>query len=100
VCRTARASDDLARGSFDLGHAVLSPLCKLLEDVSRIAPGAAVADPVHARSGRTPCKRRPTRDVWATLHSAVSRPFAKPKSGRIALKLINYYGEEVLKIYR
>jgi adenine-specific DNA-methyltransferase len=38
-------------------------------------------------------------DVWDTLASMVSRPFPKPKSGRIAVKVINRYGDEVLKVY-
>jgi len=29
----------------------------------------------------------------------VSRPFAKPKTGKIAVKVINHYGDEVLKVY-
>jgi adenine-specific DNA-methyltransferase len=37
--------------------------------------------------------------AWATLHSATSRPFPKPRSGRIAVKVINHYGDEVLKVY-
>jgi adenine-specific DNA-methyltransferase len=37
--------------------------------------------------------------AWATLHSAVSRPFPEPRSGRIAVKVINHYGDEVLKVY-
>jgi len=37
--------------------------------------------------------------AWATLHSAKSRPFPKPKSGRLAVKVINHYGDEVLKVY-
>jgi adenine-specific DNA-methyltransferase len=37
--------------------------------------------------------------AWATLYSATSRPFPKPKSGRIAVKVINHYGDEVLKVY-
>ncbi len=39
-------------------------------------------------------------DAWSTLYSDVSRPFAKPKSGRIAVKVINYLGDEVMKVYR
>ena len=39
-------------------------------------------------------------DGWATLYSAVSRPFPKPKSGQIAVKVINHYGDEELKVYR
>jgi adenine-specific DNA-methyltransferase len=38
-------------------------------------------------------------EAWATLHSAVSRPFSKPSTGRIAVKVINHYGDEVLKVY-
>jgi adenine-specific DNA-methyltransferase len=39
-------------------------------------------------------------DAWATLYSATSRPFPKPTSGQIAVKVINHYGDEVLKVYR
>jgi len=38
-------------------------------------------------------------EAWATLYSPVSRPFDKPESGRIAVKVINHYGDEVLKVY-
>ena len=31
-------------------------------------------------------------DAWATLHSATSRPFPRPESGRIAVKVINHLG--------
>ncbi|MFQ5763562.1 MAG: DNA methyltransferase [Rhodospirillales bacterium] len=37
--------------------------------------------------------------AWATLYSATSRPFPKPATGRIAVKVINHYGDEVLKVY-
>jgi len=37
--------------------------------------------------------------AWATLCSTVSRPFAPPTTGKIAVKLINHYGDEVLKVY-
>ena len=37
--------------------------------------------------------------AWSALYSTVSRPFAKPDSGRIAVKVINHYGDEVLKVY-
>jgi len=33
----------------------------------------------------------------ATLFTTKSRPFPKPESGRIAVKVVNYYGDEVLK---
>ena len=38
--------------------------------------------------------------AWATLYSTVSRPFPRPSTGRIAVKVINHYGDEVLKVYR
>jgi len=31
--------------------------------------------------------------------STVSRPFPRPASGRIAVKVINHYGDEILKVY-
>lgn len=37
--------------------------------------------------------------AWATLYSDVSRPFARPKTGRIAVKVINHFGDEVLKVF-
>jgi adenine-specific DNA-methyltransferase len=39
-------------------------------------------------------------DAWATLYSAESRPFARPKAGKIAVKLINHFGDEVMKVFR
>ena len=38
--------------------------------------------------------------VWATLRSDTSRPFVKPQSGRIAVKVINRLGDEVMKVFR
>jgi len=37
--------------------------------------------------------------AWSSLYSTVSRPFDKPKTGKIAVKVINHYGDEVLKVY-
>lgn len=37
-------------------------------------------------------------DAWSELYSTVSRPFPKPKTGKIAIKVINHYGDEVMKI--
>jgi adenine-specific DNA-methyltransferase len=39
-------------------------------------------------------------EAWATLNSDVSRPFDKPKTGRIAVKVINHLGDEVMKVFR
>ncbi|HXA42245.1 MAG TPA: site-specific DNA-methyltransferase [Candidatus Solibacter sp.] len=38
-------------------------------------------------------------EAWATLNQTVSRPFPKPSTGRIAIKVINDYGDEVVKVY-
>jgi len=37
--------------------------------------------------------------AWASLYSTVSRPFAPPETGKIAIKVINHYGDEVLKVF-
>jgi adenine-specific DNA-methyltransferase len=37
--------------------------------------------------------------AWASLYSTVSRPFDKPESGKIAIKVINHYGDEVLRVH-
>lgn len=39
-------------------------------------------------------------EAWSTLNSDVSRSFDKPKSGRIAVKVINHLGDEVMKVFR
>ena len=38
--------------------------------------------------------------AWSALYRTVSQPFPAPKSGRIAVKVINHYGDEVLKVFR
>ena len=38
-------------------------------------------------------------DAWASLYSTVSRPFARPETGKLAVKVINHYGDEVLQAY-
>lgn len=37
---------------------------------------------------------------WSKLYSATSQPFDPPRSGKIAVKVINHYGDEVLKVYK
>ncbi len=36
--------------------------------------------------------------LWSSLHSATSQPFDPPPSGKIAVKVINHYGDEVMKV--
>jgi len=40
------------------------------------------------------------REAWESLRRTVSRPFPKPETGKIAVKVINHYGDEVLKVYQ
>jgi len=37
--------------------------------------------------------------AWSTLYSTTSRPFDPPSTGKIAVKVINHYGDEVLKVF-
>ena len=39
------------------------------------------------------------KDAWESIHSDLSRPFDIPETGRIAVKIINHLGDEVLKVY-
>ena len=55
-------------------------------------------DPYNAL--KTTLKAEINEEAWATLHSDTSRPFAKPQSGRIAVKVINHLGDEVMKVFR
>jgi adenine-specific DNA-methyltransferase len=48
---------------------------------------------------RTTLKAEIDPEAWATLNSDTSRPFDKPKSGRIAVKVINHLGDEVMKVF-
>jgi adenine-specific DNA-methyltransferase len=49
---------------------------------------------------KTTLKAEINEEAWATLHSDTSRAFRKPKSGRIAVKVINHLGDEVMKVFR
>jgi len=49
---------------------------------------------------KTTLKAEIDPEAWATLNSDTSRPFDKPKSGRIAVKVINHLGDEVMKVFK
>ena len=49
---------------------------------------------------KTTLKAEIDPEAWATLNSDTSRAFDKPKSGRIAVKVINHLGDEVMKVFR
>ena len=52
------------------------------------------------KSLKTTLKAEINQEAWETLHSDTSRPFLKPTSGRIAVKVINHLGDEVMKVFR
>jgi adenine-specific DNA-methyltransferase len=52
------------------------------------------------KSLKTTLKAEINEDAWSTLNSDTSRAFKKPKSGRIAVKVINYLGDEVMKMFK
>lgn len=37
--------------------------------------------------------------AWSAIYSAKSIPFERPATGKIAVKVINHYGDEVLKVF-
>jgi adenine-specific DNA-methyltransferase len=49
---------------------------------------------------KTSLKAEINKEVWETLNSNTSRPFPRPKSGRIAVKVINHLGDEVMKVFK
>ena len=49
---------------------------------------------------KTTLKAEINADAWATLNSDTSRAFDKPKNGRIAVKVINHLGDEVMKVFK
>src|SRR5262249_15803789 len=57
----------------------------------------AATDPYKAL--KTTLKAEIDEEAWESLRSSVSRPFPKPKSGRIAVKVINHLGDEVMKVF-
>ena len=52
------------------------------------------------KSLKTSLKAEIDLEAWESLNSDISVPFAKPSTGRIAVKVINHLGDEVMKVYR
>ena len=52
------------------------------------------------KSLKTTLKAEIDKEAWDSLNSDISRPFPQPKSGRIAVKVINHLGDEVMKVFR
>ena len=58
--------------------------------------GGGSSDPY--KSLKTALKAEIDREAWSTLYRNVSRPFDRPKNGRIAIKVINHFGDEVMRV--
>ena len=56
--------------------------------------------PMILKSLKTTLKAEINQEAWDTLHSDISRSFNKPGNGRIAVKVINHLGDEVMKVFR
>jgi adenine-specific DNA-methyltransferase len=52
------------------------------------------------KSLKTSLKAEIDQEAWESLNSEISVPFAKPSTGRIAVKVINHLGDEVMKVNR
>jgi len=48
---------------------------------------------------KTALKAEIDEDAWSVIYSTKSRPFAAPSTGKIAVKVINHFGDEVMKVY-
>ncbi len=51
------------------------------------------------KSLKTALQAEIDEDAWATLYCDTSRPFERPAGGRIAVKVINHFGDEVMKVF-
>lgn len=51
------------------------------------------------KSLKTALKAEIDEDTWATLYRDTSRPFPRPVTGRFAVKVINHFGDEVMKVF-
>ena len=51
------------------------------------------------KSLKTSLKAEINPESWETLYRDTSRPFDKPSTGRFAVKVINHFGDEVMKVF-
>jgi hypothetical protein len=48
---------------------------------------------------KTGLKAEVDEATWSTLYATESRPFPAPRSGRIAVKVINHYGDQAMRVF-
>ncbi|MEL6709368.1 MAG: site-specific DNA-methyltransferase [Pseudomonadota bacterium] len=51
------------------------------------------------KSLKTSLKAEIDKEAWETLYRDTSRPFERPSTGRFAVKVINHFGDEVMKVF-
>lgn len=51
------------------------------------------------KSLKTSLKSEIDKEAWETLYRDKSRPFGRPSTGRFAVKVINHFGDEVMKVF-
>jgi adenine-specific DNA-methyltransferase len=51
------------------------------------------------KSLKTALKAEIDEEAWATLYADTSRPFERPSNRKIAVKVINHFGDEVMKVF-
>lgn len=51
------------------------------------------------KSLKTALKTEIDKEAWQTLYRDKSRPFSRPSTGRFAVKVINHFGDEVMKVF-
>lgn len=51
------------------------------------------------KSLKTALKAEIDEEAWATLYRDTSRPFPRPQTNRFAVKVINHFGDEVMKVF-
>ena len=51
------------------------------------------------KSLKTSLKAEIDKEAWETLYRDKSRPFGRPTTGRFAVKVINHFGDEVMKVF-
>ncbi len=51
------------------------------------------------KSLKTSLKAEIDKEAWETLNRDTSRPFPRPATGRFAVKVINHFGDEVMKVF-
>ena len=71
----------------------------MLEELRKGAPTPSPASRHRFRRRQVPHVEH-DEEARSTLNSDTSRPFDKPKSGRIAVKVIHHLGDEVMKVFR